>query len=175
MTLILTISRFNLLLLKGLLLIYFMVKNIKGGSKTKSISRKKQNQIKSSVMVYPSGSGQFIVQVFKVGNQYDYWAFDPKLFIVSDENKILWLATKRSGGEISQPGTIFLVEHRLCDTDNAKKRVDVLHVYNDEQKRTLENEGYLTLGQSVIENETIDEINEVEEIEDNGENWLEDL
>jgi hypothetical protein len=123
-----------------------MVKNTKGGSKTKSIARKKQNQVKGSEMIYPDDKDQMLVEVFKVGNQYDYWTFDPKLFKANDDNKILWLATKRAGGEINVPGTIFLVAHRSCDTNNAKKRVDVLHVYSIEQKKNLEREGYLSFG-----------------------------
>ena len=134
-----------------------MVKNIKGGSKTKSIARKKQNQITNSQMIYPTDKDEFLVEVFKVGNQYDYWAFDPKLFNSKDDNKVLWLATKRSGGLINQPGTIFLVKHRECDTNSAKKRVDVLHVYSIEQKKLLEDEGFLSFGKNIIEEEELED------------------
>lgn len=141
-----------------------MVKNTKGGSKTKSIARKKQNQLTSSHMIYPEGNTQMLVEVFKVGNQYDYWTFNPRLFKSTDENKVMWLARKRAGGHINTAGTIFLVEHRECDSASSKKRVDVMHVYTPEQKKILEDEGFLELGnvcvQEVIENinlfETID-------------------
>jgi hypothetical protein len=152
-----------------------MVKNTKGGNKMRSIARKKQNQVKSSEMVYPIGKDQMIVQVLKIGNQYDYWTFDPKLFTSSDENIILWLATKRAGGEISPIGTIFLAQHRECDSDNAKKRIDVIHVYTNEQKNILAKEGYLAFGypkEEEVENEIVS--NEVL-VGDDGEDWLNDL
>jgi hypothetical protein len=123
-----------------------MVKNTKGGNKTKSMARKKQNQVTGHEMVHPDNKNQMLVEVFKVGNQYDYWTFDPKLFKSADENKVLWLATKRAGGQISPAGTIFLVEHRECDSVSSKKRVDVLHVYTPEQKKILEEEGCLSFG-----------------------------
>lgn len=139
-----------------------MVKNTKGGSKTKSIARKKQNQVKGSEMMYPSGKEEMLVEVFKVGNQYDYWTFDPRLFKANDENKILWLATKRAGGEINTSGTIFLVAHRQCDTNSVKKRVDVLYVYSAEQKKILDKEGFLSFG---TQNESNQESNIIETLQ----------
>lgn len=142
-----------------------MVKNIKGGSRTKSIARKKQNQLTSNNMVYPSGNTQMLVEVYKVGNQYDYWTFNPRLFKSTDENKVMWLSRKRAGGAISPAGTIFLVEHRECDSNSSKKRVDVLHVYTPEQKQILEEEGHLELGNTSTIHEKVEQVDLFKDID----------